>query len=181
MAAKKKKRSKKTKAPPASVKTISELARRLGRNRGTVSAWRKRPGFPCPVEGPFNVAKVDRWAAKWRSASANRNPQALDSPEHPNGTAPTSSKDKPLSTERAEADLEFRRLKIEREKLKNQELAGDLVPRSEIIELLVARAHELRRNLSVLPRNVTSDADLQQRIRAELEDALREYTREPEV
>lgn len=85
---------------------------------------------------------------------------------------------RPLSRERAAADLEFRNLKSERERITIEKERGELLSRAEIEERSAELLADLRRNLLViLPRRVAPrNAKLQAAIKAEVRTFLEAWS-----
>jgi predicted DNA-binding transcriptional regulator AlpA len=50
------------------VRTLTELAVRLGVNRGTIYEWRKKDGFPKKTKKGYSVEKCRQWRLTWYDA-----------------------------------------------------------------------------------------------------------------
>ncbi len=138
-------------APADTVPTANELAAALGVTTRTIRNWR-RLGMPTHADG-YSVGDVRAWR---------------DNLDAPGGHAPN------LKAQLLQANTEYRAAKA---RLAEMELAvqrGELVPRSEIEALTVAKIHAAKRILLVIPRKLAHvlDPETTQLLQREIEDAL---------
>jgi hypothetical protein len=150
------------------VETLQELRRLLNVARSTVYQWRNREGFPRNADGTYPVGEIAVWVRRMRSRSAQRgDAQLLD------------DVDGHLSQDRAAANLEFRRLRTEHERINLEAKRGALVTREEVEQDRAEILAELRRNLlDILPHRVApKSADVQAALRREIRIFLEPFAR----
>lgn len=128
--------------------TLAAIAAALNVGKNSPGRWKSYPDFPTNPDGTYPVGKIARWVEAMRSRANDRGPDVAS---------------RPLSAERAAADLTFRNLKSERERLTIEKERGGLLSREEIEERSAELLADLRRNLLViLPRRLAPRSAKQQ-------------------
>lgn len=111
------------------ISTIKKLAETLEISRKTAHVWKKK-GMPVEPDGTYDPERITSWRATWDDT-------VID--------------DGAGSAENCESlrywDREFRKFRAKREELEFQVRSGELVPRTQLVDLLVERATEFKREL----------------------------------
>lgn len=141
-------------APPP----VQESAQLLGVHSATLYRALKQgwDGFP---------ESFARFSRARRATAAKPGPKSR--PANPEDPASRS-----LREEVTRWDLRYRRAKTAREEMQLEALRRNLVPRGEVLHLLVSRVAEMRSTLLLLPQSVLEEEELEPGLAARLEQRL---------
>lgn len=151
----------------AKCRTLTELATRLSVSPKTISRWRQWEGFPEKVDGAWDSVEVRRWQARAvekRSAQRrlNQSRGARASVIDARDLEEDESEDEDeleqavlsFDAEQRKWDLEWRKARAMNEILRNQQMMGELVKKSEVAQQFAVRTHEVTSKLEGLGRKL---------------------------
>lgn len=130
------------------VSTPQELAAACNVGRSTAYRW-VQDGCPRNQDGTFDVDVVAEWARRRRSESASRAPADEIEMVHDLGTGKVTE-----MTERAHADVTYRKIRTALAALELKKRKGDVIEREKVAELLARRAVLFRRRFDAMRRRL---------------------------
>ena len=124
-------------ATPTKCKTVIEVAALTGFSTRKIYWHITRGNLEQNADGSFDMDKLDAWAAKYKKN--------------------TSVSGKTTTREKKESiDLEWKKLRTEREQIMVDQMKGNLLPRDEIMQAIKEVVLQAKRGFMIIPRSAPS-------------------------